>query len=101
VEPESVPAHWRETLHVADDEIFHRGAGCRHCEGLGVRGRLAVYELLTVTSGIRRLIRPKCDADSIHKMALREGMTPITQHAVALARAGTISLSEAFRLRAD
>jgi type IV pilus assembly protein PilB len=100
-EPENVPAHWRETLHVADDEVFHRGAGCQKCEGLGVHGRLAVYELLTATSGIRRLIRPKCDAEAIHRMALREGMTPITQHAVALARAGTISLNEAFRLRAD
>jgi type IV pilus assembly protein PilB len=101
VEPESVPAHWRETLHVADDEIFHRGTGCRHCEGLGVHGRLAVYELLTATSSIRRLIRPKSDAEAIHRTALREGMTPITQHAVTLARAGAISLNEAFRLRAD
>ena len=98
---ETVPAHWREILDVGADEIFYRGTGCHYCEGLGIRGRIAVYELLTITPGIRRLIKPQCDADTIHKAALREGMISITRNAVALARAGTISLSEAFRLRAD
>ena len=101
VEPETVPAHWRQTLGVGANEVFYRGVGCHHCEGLGVRGRMAVYELMTVTPSIRRLIKPQCDAEAIHKAALHEGMVPITRHAVELARAGTISLNEAFRLRAD
>jgi type IV pilus assembly protein PilB len=100
-EAETVPAHWREMLGVGADEIFYRGAGCHQCEGLGVRGRAAVYELMGVSPAIRKLIVPHCEADGIQEVALREGMTSITHNAVHLARAGTISLGEAFRLRAD
>ncbi|MGA9333049.1 MAG: GspE/PulE family protein [Rudaea sp.] len=101
LEVENVPAHWREALKVGADEVFHHGVGCRHCEGLGVHGRIAVYELMTVTPAIRALIKPNCDGDAILECALREGMVPITHNALELARAGVISLSEAFRLRVD
>jgi type II secretory ATPase GspE/PulE/Tfp pilus assembly ATPase PilB-like protein len=96
-----VPAHWRETLAVGADEVFLHGTGCHRCDGLGVRGRAAVYELMTVTPGIRRLIVPHCEADAIQQVALAEGMQSLTQNAVELARSGTIGLGEAFRLRAD
>jgi len=99
--PESVPAHWREALQVAAEEVFYRGSGCSRCDGLGVRGRLAVYELMTISPAIRRLIQPHCEADVIHEVALSEGMVSITRNAVALARSGVISFAEAFRLRAD
>ena len=98
---EIVPPHWREALQVGPNEVFYRGTGCRKCEGLDVHGRIAVYELMTISPAIRRLIRPQCEADAIHEAALQEGMIPITRNAVELARSGTISLTEAFRLRAD
>jgi type IV pilus assembly protein PilB len=100
-EPEDVTPHVRELLDVGADEVFYHGVGCRQCEGLGVRGRVAVYELMQVTAAIRHLIAPKCEAEAIHETAMKEGMVPLTRHAIALARAGTISLNEAFRLRAD
>lgn len=98
---ETVPPHWRDVLGLAPGETFRRGLGCRQCEGLGVHGRIAIHELLPVTAAIRRLIVPRCDAELIHEAAVAEGMVPLTQHALALAREGTISLSEAWRLRTD
>jgi len=63
--------------------------------------RAAVYELLEVTPEIRQLIVPGAEADRIHAQALAQGMTSLTQSAVAMARAGRISLTEAYRVRAD
>ena len=80
---------------------FQRGAGCHQCEGLGVHGRAAVYELMTATPEIRRLIVPHCEADAIQEVALSQGMRSITRNAVDLARSGAIALGEAYRLRAD
>lgn len=100
-EVEHVAPHIRETLEVAPDEVFHVGRGCAHCEGLGVKKRRAVYELMVVTPAIQRLIVPGAEADLIHCTAIKEGMTPLTQAAVQLARSGAISLMEAWRLRAD
>ena len=85
----------------APDEEFFIGAGCPQCEGLGVHKRQAVYELLVVSPAMRKLIVANAEADSIHELAIKEGMTPITQAAVRLAREGSISLAEAWRVRAD
>jgi type IV pilus assembly protein PilB len=86
---------------VTDDEIFHIGRGCNHCEGLGVYKRQAAYELMIVTPKIRSLIVPGAEADAIHAAAIEGGMVPITQAAVRLARSGAISLAEAWRVRAE
>jgi type IV pilus assembly protein PilB len=100
-EEEQAPAWMRESLEVEPDEVFYFGRGCRHCDGLGVRKRAAVYELLEVTPEIRRLIVPGAEADRIHEKALEQGMRPLTQSAVAMAREGRISLTEAYRVRSD
>lgn len=100
-EVEDVSAHMRETLGVHADEVFYRGRGCVQCEGLGVYGRQAVYELLMMTPRLRELVVPGAEADTIHRVAMEEGMTPITQAAVILARSGAIALAEAWRVRAD
>lgn len=100
-EPETVDAHIREALDVGPEEVFYTGHGCAQCEGLGVHKRQAVYELFVVTPAIRKLIAPGAEADTIHRVAIEEGMTPITQAAVRLAREGKISLTEAWRVRAD
>ena len=100
-EVERVPDWMRETLDVRPEEVFHVGRGCRHCDGLGVRKRAAVYELLEITPEVRRLIVPGAEADRIHETALQQGMRPLTQSAVALAREGRISLAEAWRIRTD
>ena len=100
-EVEPVDPHIRGVLGVAPDEVFHRGRGCSHCDGLGVHKRRAVYEFMVVSPRIQSLIVPGAEADTIHRVAIEEGMVPITQAAVQLAREGLISLAEAWRVRAD
>lgn len=98
---ETVHQHIREFFAVADSEVFYVGAGCAHCEGLGVHKRRAVYELMIITPCLQALIVPGAQADEINRVAIAQGMVPITQAALKLARAGVISLSEAWRVRAD
>jgi type IV pilus assembly protein PilB len=99
--PEPVDPHVREVLGVGIDEVFYIGKGCPKCEGRGVKGRIGIYELLHVTPEIARLIEPGADANAIHDLAVQQGMISITKNAIALARAGTISLQEAFSVRVD
>jgi type IV pilus assembly protein PilB len=93
--------HVRATLGVAPEETFYIGRGCSQCEGLGVKRRRAVYELMVITPAIQKLIEPGAEADEIHRTAIEEGMISLTQAAVQLARSGAISLAEAWRLRSD
>jgi len=100
-EVEQVDPHIRAVLGVAPEETFYAGRGCSHCEGLGVFKRRAVYELMEMTPQIQSLIVPGAEADLIHATAIEQGMVPLTQAAVNLAREGVISLKEAWRVRAD
>ncbi len=100
-EAETADPHMREALGVGADETFYIGYGCPHCEGLGVHKRRAVYELMVVTPAMRALIAPGAEADAIHRLAVAEGMVPLTRAAVDLARSGAISLAEAWRVRAE
>jgi type IV pilus assembly protein PilB len=99
--PEDAPQTIRSALGVDPGETFRAGRGCPHCDGLGMRKRTAVYELLMVTPEVRRLIVPGAEADRIHALAVEQGMVPITRSALALAREGRISLAEVWRVRAD
>ncbi|MFP7722968.1 GspE/PulE family protein [Lysobacter sp. A3-1-A15] len=98
---EPVDAHAREVLGVGAEEVFHIGPGCSRCDGLGVYKRQAVYELMVMTPRLQALVVPGAEADRIHAAAIEEGMVPLTQAAVRLARSGAISLAEAWRVRAD
>lgn len=98
---EKVPDHVLGALGLDHSETFKVGAGCEHCNGRGFAGRIAVYELLEVTPSLRRLIQPNVAAQTIEEQAVSDGMRPLTQGALALAREGVISLAEVYRVRLE
>jgi len=98
---EEVPGHVRQALGVAADETFHVGCGCPQCHGKGFAGRVAAYELLEVTPTLRALIQPAVSAQQIELQAIADGMRPLTQSALALARERIISLAEVYRVRLE
>jgi type II secretory ATPase GspE/PulE/Tfp pilus assembly ATPase PilB-like protein len=99
--PEVMPDYVRQGLRVAPEEVFRRGAGCAHCDGIGIRGRSVAGELMSISSELRNLIVADASADALHRLAVEQGMQSLTAHAIEQARAGLISLSEAYRLRTD
>ena len=59
------------------------------------------YEYLQVTQGLRHLLEAGVDESRLQEQALSDGMIPLTQHAVGLARAGEITLHEAYATRLE
>lgn len=98
---EEVPEHVHEALGLSAEERFMVGQGCRKCNDRGFAGRIAVYELLEVTPALRRLIQPDTAAQDIEQQARRDGMRPLTEGALEIARQGIISLAEVYRVRLE
>ncbi len=98
---EEVSSHVRSALGLSSDEPFYVGKGCEHCRNLGFAGRVAAYELLEVTPALRALIQPSVSAQSIEQQAISDGMRPLTQSALQLARDKLISLNEVYRVRLE
>ncbi len=99
LEVEAVDRLIRQSLDVSMDEIFYHSKGCEQCNHTGIKGRLAVYELLCMTDEIRALVSPDVATSTIHQSAVDAGMVPLTANALERARNKEISLAEVYRVR--
>ena len=91
----------RKALGIKKSGVFFRGKGCAACDFSGYHGRHAVCELLVITPEIRQLINDGATAQSIKKTAIQQGMVPIFESALELAREARISLEEVYSVRLE
>lgn len=89
-------AYYRESG--GDDSVkFLKGAGCVYCVGTGYRGRLGVYEILTVTDELRQLLVIGASPQDVRELAIKGGMRTLRDEAVRLVGAGATTISEVMR----
>ena len=93
----SVPAAFAVPAAAAIPRLTN-GSHCTVCGGTGYAGRRVVCEVLAVTPGIAGLIERHAPAQEIAALARKEGMTRLSEHAMALAREGATSVEEALAL---
>jgi general secretion pathway protein E len=77
---------------------FAEGAGCAACSGTGCRGRLGVFELLSVTAEIRSAVLERCQEAEIAALAQRAGQPTLRDDVTAKMLSGLLSPREAMRL---
>ena len=77
---------------------FSRGAGCNFCNLSGYLGRIAVYEIMRVTSGIRELIFANADTATIRELAMKEGMSSLFQDGCQKVIEGITTFDEVWRV---
>ena len=68
------------------------------CVQTGYRGRIGLYELMTVTDEIRSLILTKPSADEIAELARSQGMRRLRDDGLEKVRAGVTSVAEVLRV---
>ena len=76
---------------------FYHGGGCEECRGTGYRGRVGVFELLTITPELRELILQRKSSGAIKEAAHQTIMT-MQQDALQKANAGVTSVEEILRV---
>jgi type IV pilus assembly protein PilB len=72
--------------------------GCSRCGGTGYRGRVGVYEVMTVSEHIRALILERASVDVMVTVAVREGMRRLRDDGLEKVRAGLTSIAEVERM---
>jgi type IV pilus assembly protein PilB len=72
--------------------------GCSRCAGSGYRGRVGVYEVMTVTERIRALVLERASIDAMQAVAVREGMVRLRDDGLAKVREGVTSIAEIERM---
>ncbi len=74
------------------------GVGCVHCDNTGYSGRTGIFEMLQVTSSVRKLIFNGANQDLIREQALKDGMQTLHDSAVEKMIAGVTSIKEVIKL---
>ncbi len=97
VEPNSEECKMLERFGIEAEHLY-RGKGCRRCHGCGYKGRIGIFELLSMTNQLRSLIVQNPSFDAICSQALKDGMQPLLADASFKVKAGLITLEELARV---
>ncbi len=57
--------------------VVYRPIGCPECRQTGYRGRVGIYELLTVSEGFARIVRESGDIQKLRQQSVADGMKPL------------------------
>jgi type IV pilus assembly protein PilB len=75
-----------------------RGKGCERCNFTGMRGRIALYELMPVTEAIRDLIVRGAPVQELRATAQAQGMRTLREAGFARVLEGTTTVDEVLRV---
>ncbi|MEM9161036.1 MAG: ATPase, T2SS/T4P/T4SS family [Verrucomicrobiota bacterium] len=79
------------------DKEFYRGEGCRSCANTGYRGRLGIFELLTLSEEIRETVGNGEASMSVRDQALEQGMRTLRDDGLRSIFTGATSIEEVLR----
>ncbi len=78
-------------------QLFH-GAGCLSCKQRGYKGRIGIFELLSMTDSIKDFVTSKAPAHVIREAARKAGMRSLREDGVLKAVAGLTTVEEVIRV---
>ena len=90
----------REVLaeHGLDGAEPYEAVGCSRCRGSGYRGRVGVYEVISVTEPIRGMVLEHASVDAMIAVAESEGMRRLRDDGLEKVRQGLTSIAEVERM---
>lgn len=71
-----------------------KGEGCGECNGTGLRGRVAIYEMMKMTSGVKEVVLKSGTPQELKRLAIAEGMMSLRQSALQKLRLGFTTVQE-------
>ncbi|MEJ7824964.1 MAG: ATPase, T2SS/T4P/T4SS family [Solirubrobacteraceae bacterium] len=80
------------------DMEAYNAQGCPRCNHSGYKGRIGIYEVLTVSDEIRRLVLARAPAPDISEVAVRQGMRLLRDDGLEKVRLGMTSIAEVTRV---
>jgi type IV pilus assembly protein PilB len=72
--------------------------GCQRCNHSGYKGRVGLYEVMTISDEIRKLALARAPASDIAEIAVRQGMRLLRDDGLEKVRLGMTSIAEVTRV---
>ena len=94
-------AEWASITHpfkATKPTSVMKAVGCVDCRNTGYRGRSGIYEMLTITPKLRKLITPNADLSQLKLLAYQEGMQPLMLNGAEKVAAGITTIEELLKV---
>ncbi len=95
--PSKAPESLLAEYGLYESEAFEP-VGCTRCATTGYRGRMGIYEVMSVTEEVRSLVLSRASVDDIAAAAMNQGMRRMRDDGIAKVRAGQTSIAEIERM---
>jgi type II secretory ATPase GspE/PulE/Tfp pilus assembly ATPase PilB-like protein len=101
--PFNPPPKIQKELGLAYDpeRVFYQIRGCPKCEHTGYFGRMAIYEILSITPNLETMIMERASAHELYRQALNDGLVSLRRSGIAKVVDGLTSLDEVLRVTMD
>ena len=80
------------------EQTVYDPVGCQMCNNLGYKGRIGIYEIMTINQKIRNLIAQRATADKIKVAAEEDGMSSLRMSAAKYVCEGVTSMAELMKV---
>jgi type IV pilus assembly protein PilB len=80
-----------------EGQTLYRGEGCDECGGTGYKGRQGLYEVMAMTTPIRKAIMQEAGTDELRECAISEGMLTLRMDGLKKLERGIVSLEEVLK----
>ena len=94
--PKEATVEEKQLLGVDTDKscTIYEPCGCKLCNNTGYYGRMGIYEIMNISTAIKRLISKNADAQDIKNQAVKEGMNTLKMAAANGVKEGITSIAE-------
>ncbi|MBS1970553.1 MAG: type IV-A pilus assembly ATPase PilB [Bdellovibrionales bacterium] len=96
--PIEVPPQTLVNLGIHPDEVpeyqLFKGRGCATCNGSGIKGRAAIYELMPMTEKLKEAILKGASAGQLRFLAREQGMRTLRRSALLKLKRGVTTIEE-------
>ena len=101
-EIEDVPESTLRDIGFSEEEVAtvkcYKGTGCTACGGTGYKGRIALYEVMTVKDEMKEFILKGASTMELKKEAVRLGMQTLRMAGLVKIKDGVTTLDEVLRV---
>jgi general secretion pathway protein E len=78
-------------------QLYHP-VGCLECRMTGYKGRVGIYEMMPMSTELKRLVASGAELDKLREHAMREGMKPLRIAGAKKVAAGLTTIAEIIKV---
>ncbi len=86
------------TFNIPKPDHIYRPVGCLECRNTGFRGRSGIYEMLSMTPQLKKLITPDTNLAALTRQAYLQGMQPLIINGAEKVAAGLTTIEELLKV---